>query len=131
MKIDSGHQYLDFKEELDPIFPLGNMGEIETTICIDSNHGHDRRTGRSITGFIGLFGSTPGSWGSKRQSTVQTSTFGAGFLALKRAVEESVSYRYFLRSFGCQVSIPTTIYGDYCAVFLSATDQLHNPTALK
>ena len=95
-KIDFGHQYLEFKEELDPRFPPALMGEIESTIFIDSNHEHDKRTGRSITRFIGLFGSTPGSWGSKRQSSVQPSTFGAEFLALKRAVEEAVGYRYFL-----------------------------------
>ena len=82
-QIDFGHQYEDCEEELDPNFPPALMGEIKTTVFVDSDHGHDKRTGRSITEFVGLFGSTPGSWGSKRQSSVQASTFGAEFLALK------------------------------------------------
>ena len=121
-QIDFGHQYEDCEEELDPNFPPALMGEIKTTVFVDSDHGHDKRTGRSITGFVGLFGSTPGSWGSKRQSSVQASTFGAEFLAVKRAVEEAVTYRYFLRSFGCKVSIPTVIYGDNRATFISSTE---------
>ena len=56
--IDFGHQYTDVEEELDPRFPPALMGKIESTIFVDSDHGHDRRTGRSIIGFVGMFGST-------------------------------------------------------------------------
>jgi hypothetical protein len=55
---------------------------------IDADHAHDKITGRSITGLFATLGSTPISWRSKRQTSVQTSNFGAEFTALKAGVEE-------------------------------------------
>ena len=60
------------------------------SIFVDSDHGHDKVTGRSITGIIAFIGCTPVYWCSKRQTSVQTSTFGAEFTALKKAVELAV-----------------------------------------
>ena len=81
---DFGIQYSYFKEDLDPRFPEPLMDEFESTIFVDADHGHDKVTGRSITGIIGFVGSTPTIWSSKRQPCVQVSTFGAEFTALKR-----------------------------------------------
>eukprot|EP00957_Ditylum_brightwellii_P118597 9045561-Ditylum_brightwellii.AAC.1 len=61
-------QYSYFEEELDPR--------------------HDKVMGRSITGIMSVVGSTLVTWSSKQQAAVQTSTFGAEFTALKKAVEE-------------------------------------------
>ena len=88
------------------------MKEIPITIMCNSNHGHDWRTGKSISGIIVFVGYTPIYWCSKRQGAEQTSTFGAEFVALKKAVEEAVTTRYWLRSWGVKVSKPTVIYGD-------------------
>ena len=44
---------------------------------------------------------------SKRQNLVQTSTFGAEFVALKRAVEQVVELRYHMRAMGIMVSKST------------------------
>ena len=81
---DFGNQYSDFIEDEDTRLPPPLMKELSTNIFIDSNHGHDQVTGRSITGMISFVGRTPVTNASKRQSAVQTSTFGAEFIALKR-----------------------------------------------
>ena len=109
---DFGNQYQDFVEEHDDRLPEPRMKELTTNIFVDANHGHDRVTGRSITGLISFVGRTPVYWASKRQSMVQTPTFGAEFIALKKAVEEAVTLRYYLRSMGVKVTKPTVIYGD-------------------
>ena len=88
---DFGNQYADFLEEIDEKLPIPKMKELSTTILVDSDHGHDRKTGQSITGIISFVGQTPIYWSSKRQGAVQTATFGAEFAALKRAVEEAVT----------------------------------------
>ena len=88
------------------------MKELPINIFVDSNHGHDRVTGKSITGLIAFVGRTPISRSSKRQGAVQTTTFGAEFVALKKAVEEAITMRYYIRSMRVKVSLPTTIYGD-------------------
>ena len=67
-------------EELDERFPEIKMEELPVVIFVDSNHGHDLVTGKLITGIIVFVGRTPITYISKRQSTVQTSTFGAEFV---------------------------------------------------
>jgi hypothetical protein len=119
---DFGGQYHYFKEELDPRFPEALLKELEVNIFCDADHAHDKVTGRSVTGILGLVGSTPTIWSSKRQASVQTSTFGAEFTALKKAAEEAVSLRYHLRSMGVQVTQPTVIWVDNMGVVLNASN---------
>ena len=118
---DFGNQYSDFKEEVDDRLPAQKMKELDINIFVDSDHGHDRVTGRSITGMIAFVGRTPIFWLSKRQGAVQAATFGAEFTALKRAVEEAVTLRYYLRSMGVRVTKPTIIYGDNLSAIVNAT----------
>lgn len=122
VKCDFGNQYTYFKEDMDPRFPDPIMKELDINIFVDADHCHDKTTGRSITGYLGLIGSTPSVWGAKRQSSVQSSTFGAEFTALKKAVEEAVSLRYHLRSMGIMVSRPTPIWVDNMGVVMNATN---------
>ena len=117
-----GHQYQYFEEELDPKFPKPKVKELDITIFCDADHAHDLVTGRSITGIIAFVGSTPVYWKSTRQTSVQTSTFGSEFTALKKAVETAVTIRYYLRSMGVQISKATKIFVDNKSVFLNAAN---------
>ena len=119
---DFGTQYHYFKEEIDPRFPEPVVDELKISIFCDANHGHDKVTGRSITGIIIFVGSTPILWESKRQNSVQTSTYGAEFTALKRAVEHAVTIRYHLRSMGITVNEPSCVYIDNRATTLNTND---------
>ena len=109
---DFGNQYADFVEDMDNKLPVQKMEELPITIFVDSNHGHDLVTEKSISGIIAFVGRTPIVWHSKRQGSVQSSTFGAEFIALKKGVEEAITIRYYLRSMGVKISQPTVIYGD-------------------
>ena len=121
VKANFGNQY-DFKEDIDEKLPPPKMKELDVTIFVDSNHGHDLLTGKSITGVIVFVGRTPIKYFSKRQSSVQTSTFGAEFISLKRAVEEAVTIRYYLRSMGVKVTKPSIIYGDNMSAIRNTID---------
>jgi hypothetical protein len=48
-------------------------------------------------------------WYSKRQNTVETSTFGSEFVAMRIAVELVESLRYKLRMFGLPIEGPTNV----------------------
>ena len=85
---DFGHQYLDFREEIDDQLTIPKMKELAITIFVDSSHARDLVTVRSITGMICFVGRTPISYISKRQSAVQTLTFGAEFVALKKQLKK-------------------------------------------
>ena len=61
---------------------------------------------------LAMAGSTPVTWTSKRQLSVQTATFTAEFTALKTAVEEAVSLHYHLRAMGVKVTKATAIWNN-------------------
>ena len=117
---DFGNQYSDFKEEKDERLPVPLMKELALNIFVDANHGHDKVTGRSISGILSFVGRTPVFWASKRQSSVQTPTFGSEFIPLKKAVEEAITLRYYMRSMGVSVTKPTVIYGDNLSTITNA-----------
>lgn len=122
VKCDFGNQYSYFREAMDPRFPTPLLKELDINIFIDADHAHDKVSGRSITGLFATLGSTPISWRSKRQTSVQTSTFGAEFTALKAGVEEAITIRYHLRSMGVTVSKSTPIWVDNMSVVMNATN---------
>jgi hypothetical protein len=53
----------------------------------DAAHATCLSTRRSTTGIIIFINGSPISWYSKRQNTIETSTFGSEFVALKIALE--------------------------------------------
>ena len=59
---------------------------------------------------------------------IKTTTFGAEFIALKRAVEEAITVRYYLQSMGINVTKSTVIYGDNMA---SITNTIEPGSPLK
>ena len=50
---------------------------------VDSDHAGDSVTSRSRTGFVIFLNSSPIYWYSKKQTSVETSTFGSEFIAIK------------------------------------------------
>eukprot|EP00957_Ditylum_brightwellii_P142468 10853891-Ditylum_brightwellii.AAC.1 len=59
VKQDFGNQYIYFNEVLDPQFLEPLFEEIAIHLICNADHGHDKVTGRSITGLFGVVGSTP------------------------------------------------------------------------
>jgi hypothetical protein len=64
LKQDSGGQYHYFREELDPRFPTPLQDKLDVNILCNADHGHDKVTGRSISGIVVFVGSTPIIWDS-------------------------------------------------------------------
>ena len=66
LKPDFEDQYRYASEEIDPRFPEALHKELVVSIFFDSNHGHDKVTGMSISGKLVMIGRTPLIWKSKR-----------------------------------------------------------------
>ena len=116
----SGH-YPDAKEPVPPRAP-DLLGEAVTMTCfVDADHAGCRETRRSHTGIIIFLQRTPITWYSKRQNTVETSSFGSEFVAMKTAVEQVEAMRYKLRMMGVPVDGPTNVFCDNESVFKNAT----------
>ena len=122
LKADFLHEYDDAIEEIDSKFPTPYGRELQITFLVDSDHGHDHKTRRSITGLIGFVGSTPVIWFSKRQGSVATSTYSAEFMALRQGTEECINMRYMLRCLGIPVTKASNLFGDNLGVIQNAAN---------
>jgi hypothetical protein len=68
-----------------------------------------------------MLNKTPIDWFSKRQSSVETATYGSEFVAARIAVDQIVELRHELRYFGVPLDGPAWMFGDNLAVVNSAT----------
>jgi hypothetical protein len=106
------------------------------TVYVDADHAHDKITRRSITGILMMLNNTPVTWVSKRQKTLETSTYGSELVASKIATELILEVRFMLRSLGVDLDGPTLIMGDKMTVVLntsvpsSVVKKKHNAIAL-
>ena len=73
-------------------------------------------TRRSRTGFLIYVNNALIDWLSKKQPTIETSVFGAEFVAMKHVVEKLRGLRYKLRMMGVPISGCSYIYGDNMSV---------------
>jgi hypothetical protein len=71
---DFEDQYAHAHEDIDERFPKPKGEELLVSIFFDSDHAHDRVTGRSISGVIVMVGWTPITWKSRRQVAIAMST---------------------------------------------------------
>ena len=124
IEVDFRNQCVDTKEEIDNIFPILLMSQMESNAIIDSYHGCNLMTGKSVTSLLGFIGLTPIGWFAKRQASVQTATFKAEIIALKRGIEEAIARRCYLRSFKAKVLRPTTVHNDNMLVLKNSTNPL-------
>ena len=103
-----------------------NMPEVrghgfKMRMYVDSDHAGHSITRRSRTGFIVYLNSSPIYWSSKRQSSIQTSSFGSEFIAMKEGCEYVRGLRYKLRMMGIACEFPTYIYGDNKSVLVNSS----------
>ena len=121
IQADIKHNYEYAVEQRSSRDPTPRGVEIPTTIFVDSDWGAAQNGRRSVTGALICAGSTPIRCISKRQSSVETSTYAAEFAAARTAVEAAIGLRLLLRSMGVPVTEPTAILVDNLAVVQSST----------
>ena len=95
--------YRNAKEQLPDRMPRPRGRGVTMTAFVDSSHAQDKKTRRSHTGFVIFVNRAPIIWYSKRQSTVETSTFSSEFIALKTCMESIVGLRVKLMMFGVPI----------------------------
>ena len=90
--------------------PLGRP--VKITCFVDADHAGNLVTRRSHSGMLIFAQNAPILWFSKRQNTVETSSFGSEFVAMRIAKEMIVALRYKLRMFGVPVPEPADVMCD-------------------
>ena len=81
------------------------------------HHTGDKVTRRSQTGILIFLNCAHIIWYSKRENTIEMSTFGSEFIAMKMAVEQIESLWYKLSMLGVPLEGPTNVFYDNEAVF--------------
>ena len=114
------HDWKDFyggvKEATPPDAPKPLGKEVDMRMHVDSDLAGDQQTRRSRTGFFIFLNSALIGWCSKKQPRIETSVFGAEFIAVKHGVETSRGLRYKLRMMGIPITGPSHVCGDNMSV---------------
>lgn len=104
--------YTDCVEELPPKMPIARGRSVKISCYVDANHAGNLITRRSQTGFVIFVNNAPIIWFSKKQNTIESSTFGSEFVAQRTAFEVIKALRYKLRMFGLEIDGPADVYCD-------------------
>jgi hypothetical protein len=83
---------------------------VVTSCLVDSDHAGCRLTRWSHTGVLIFVSYAPILWHSKRQNTVESSTFGFEFVALRMAVYMIEGLRYKVRMMGIPLDGSTSVF---------------------
>ena len=118
---DWSKYYPDAKEAIPENMPEPRGRPVMMTCFVDADHAGCQLTRRSHTGVILYINRAPIIWYSKRQNTVESSTFGSEFIAMKIAVELIEGLRYKLRMMGVPVEDPCNVFCDNEAVVKNST----------
>jgi hypothetical protein len=113
--------YGDAAEELPPQMPEPKGKAVTTSCFVDANHAGNVVTRRSHSGILIYVQNAPIIWYSKRQNTVEASSFGSEFVALRIAKEMVIALRYKLRMFGVPIDGPTNVFCDNNGVVKNAS----------
>jgi hypothetical protein len=101
--------YGDVKEIIPYDAHVSRVKEVELRLFFGSDHSGDQFTRHSRTGFVIYLNMLPIVWFSERQPTVESSVFGAEFVAMKNGIESCRGLRYKLRMMDVAFSGPTCI----------------------
>ena len=115
--------HLEQQEEIPRNAPQARGQGFITSAKVDASHGCDTVTRRSRSGFFVWVNSALVCWFSKKQTSVESSSFGSEFCAMKLCCEYLRGLRYKLRMMGIPVNGPTYIHGDNQSVLANTTEK--------
>lgn len=127
--------YPDAEEYIDENAPEPKVDTVPITVFKDASHATCLDTRRSVTGILILLGNAPIFFYSKRQNTVESSTYGSELVAMRIAIENLLGLRYKLRMMGMDVEKCSTLLGDNNSVIVntqlpsSSIKKKHNSVA--
>jgi len=107
--------------ELPPGMPEPQGLPVELSCFVDTDHAGNLATRRSHSGILIFVNKAPIVWYSKFQNTVESSTFGSEFIAMRIAMDLIISLCYKLRMFRVPLFGPTNVFCDNQGVVNNTT----------
>lgn len=118
-KHDWSELYPDAKEAIPHNMPEPRGKPVLVSCFVDADHAGCRATRRSHSGIIIFVNKAPILWYSKRQNTVEASTYGSELLAMRLAVEMIEGLRYKLRMLGVPLEEEACVFCDNNSVVMN------------
>ena len=113
--------YYNADDQDPPGMPAPYGQPVQINVFVDLDHAGNTVTRRSHAGIIIYLNLAPIIWFSKKQNNVESSTFGAEFIAAKTALEIVEGLIYKLRMLGVPLEGPATFFCDNEAVVKSGS----------
>ena len=99
-------------EPMAPNTPTPPGSEVTLIHYFDANLMHVMISRNPVTRCIHLANKTPLMWHSKKQTTTETATFGAEFIAARTYIEQIIDLRNSLRYLGVNVTKTSYMFRD-------------------
>ena len=113
--------YPDACEPMPEHMPVPRGKSVVMSCFVDADHAGCRETRRSHSGIIIYVNRAPILWFSKRQNTVEASTYGSEMLAMRISIEMIEGLRYKLRMLGVPIDGGCNVFCDNNGVVLNTT----------
>jgi hypothetical protein len=113
--------YQNVEEDIPRNAPEPRGMPIQINAFVDASHARNKVTRRSHTGILIHLNRAPFIWYSKAQPAVETSTFGAEFIALRIGTELIKSLRYKLHMMGVPIEGAANVLVDNESVVKNST----------
>ena len=108
--------YPDATDLIPPDMPEPRGKPVQITMFVDASHAANVVTRQSRTGVLIYCNMSLIIWHSKKQNSIETSTFGSEFMALKTGFELLEALRYKLRMMGVPLDGPAMVKVDNMSV---------------
>ena len=108
--------YPDATDIIPPDMPEPRGKPVQITMFVDASHAANVVTRQSRTGVLIYCNMSLIIWHSKKQNSIETSTFGSEFMALKTGFELLEALRYKLRMMGVPLDGPAMVKVDNMSV---------------
>ena len=113
--------HVEGREELPPNMPEPRGMGFTIVVKVDVDHASNTVTRRSRTGILVYLNCSLVHWWSKKQTSIESSSFGAEFIAMKQCCKYLCGLRYKLCMIGIPCDQPSHIYGDNLSVLANTT----------
>jgi hypothetical protein len=114
--------YGDIHEAIPDNMPPPSSKEVEIRMMCDSDHAGNKLTRCSCTGILIFLNMALIDWTSKLQAMIETSVFGAKFVAMKHGIERLRGLQYKLCMMGAPIAECSHIYADNKSQMINSTE---------
>ena len=91
-------------------------------VYLDSDHAHDLVMRQLVSGVLSFVGLMPISWTSKRQVTIESSSYSAELCTGRVYSEEAIVLKYMLSSLCVLVKVVTALCGENLGLIICCTN---------